>query len=741
MRGFARLKAIGLCCTAIGVAPGVYAQAPGPSSASAQAQGSSERGLEEIIVTAQRREQKLQDVPVAVAAVSALAAQRAGVTSTESLTIAVPGLQFSRQTSNGAAPFLRGVGSTQAAIGSESPVATYVDDVYIGASNATAMAFNNIERIEVLKGPQGTLFGRNATGGVVHVHTRRPSQERAMDMTLGYGNFGTVDASAFVNSGLTETLAFNVAAVAHYQRDGYGLNLTTGNDIYYDRHYGARGALLWEPGTDTKLFLTADYLFTDSDLGANPSVLPGRVSSGGGVYRGRYREMSGFDDEATSTSYGFSARLDHDFGWARFASITGIRKAILEPSNDLDGGPPLIYYSNGVHATTATRSQEIQLLAPSSSRLQWILGAFYYHSVAQYNPTSVFGSAAGPTGHFLLFSKQNLNSYAGFGEINYEVLENTNITLGGRYTTDRYRLSASKFDDLGRVFQFAPFTVKDSFSKFTYRAVLDHHFTPDVMAYASYNRGFKSGGYNVSAPNVGALPAPVVRPEVLDAYEVGLKTELLDRRLRLNVAGFLYDYTNMQVTVIGLGTSTTVNAASARIKGFDLDFEAVPVRNLTLTGGFSILDANFRSFPNGPFIVANPANCATLQQTGPATGGNTSCSADLSGNRTPRAPKFTASLVGTYVVESAAGDFSFTGSVYRNSGYFWEPDNVVRAPDHTLLGATIGWTSPDKHLQVQLWGKNLTDAYYATYGGQTAFRTSESPAPPRTYGVTVGAHF
>ena len=160
-----------------------------PTGISAQT-GESQTGLEDIIVTAQRREQKLQDVPVAITAVTADTALRSGATSTETLSVAVPGLQFSRQALNGAAPFLRGVGSTQAATGSESPVATYVDDIYVASASATAMAFNNIERIEVLKGPQGTLFGRNATGGVVNIHTKRPTQEAAFDFTAGYGNFG-----------------------------------------------------------------------------------------------------------------------------------------------------------------------------------------------------------------------------------------------------------------------------------------------------------------------------------------------------------------------------------------------------------------------------------------------------------------------------------------------------------------------------------------------------------------------
>lgn len=706
----------------------------------------SEGGLEEIVVTAQRRAERQQDVPIAITSVSADLAERIGVASTESLSIAIPGLQFSRQTGNGGAPFLRGVGSSAAQQGASAPVAVYVDDVYIGVSSATTLSFNNIEQVDVLKGPQGTLFGRNATGGVVQIRTKRPSQEPSVKASIGYGNFNTFDGNLYVTGGLSDTVAVGFAAMSHNQGDGYGINVPSGEEVMKQSHWGVRGSAFWQPTDATSLLLIADYSKVSGDAGLAVTIAPGTKSNSGGTFLGRRRTGVPERNWSVNEQYGFSGRLDHDFGAIRVASITAYRENSLKFNIDNDAGIPSVVAVDAV-APSRTFSQELQLLSPTGGRLQWTTGLFYYFERAGYDPLITIGSSQAATGGSnALTSFQTLNSYSAFADASYDIFEGTKLTAGLRYTSDRFGLKVTRRNAAGAPISSTPFSVGSKFSKLTYRAVLDHHFTSDIMGYASYSRGFKSGGYNVSSPIVTisgvATPAPPVAPEVLDAFEVGLKTEWFDRRLRLNVAAFTYDYTDLQVPILGIGTTTTINAAAARIKGLDFDFEARPVRNLTISGGASILDAKYKSFPNGPLTIPNPSVCTPVPTTtGPLTGGNRTCPADLTGFRMSRAPKFTASLNATYTVPTNAGDFALTGSIYHNSGYVWDPDNRLRQPAHTLLSSTLSWTSRNGKYEVRVWGRNLTNKYYFDYVSASGSRDGFVPAAPRTYGASLGVNF
>ncbi len=721
-------------------------QASTHASPSTAVHSDAETGIGEIVVTAQRREQRQQDVPIAISTVTGQMAQKAGVVGTESLSIAVPGLQFTRQIANGGAPFLRGVGSTQAQAGFESPVATYIDDVYIGAPGAALMAFNNIDRIEVLKGPQGTLFGRNATGGVINVHTLQPSDTFRLDAKAGYANYQTTDGSLYVTGPLSDTLSANFAAVGHDQANGYGRDATTGQDVYKDKFYGTRAEVLWKPGPDTRVLLIGDYSWDKGDAGLNVALYPGTKGVGGAAYEGKYVTTNSPADGSKTEGYGFSGRLDQGLGELNLVSISAYRANDVYIHMDNDS-TALAILGKTSHIRNRTFSQEVQLQAPKSARLQWILGAFYYHSSAGLQPLDFKGSAqAANGGEQRIVDTAKVDSYSAFAEANYEIFDATKITAGIRYTSDHLGNDVVVYNATATPVAPGPFTQSDQFSKVTYRAVLDHHFAQNVMAYASYSRGFKSGGYNETAPilTTGGVsrPAPVVSPEVIDAYEAGLKTEWFDHKLRLNAAAFYYNYQNLQVTTVGLGTSTVLNAAKAHIKGVDFDFDAAPISRVRITGGASFLDSKFASFPNGPYTVLNPATCGTTPHTtGPVTGGSTTCSFDLTGFRTPRAPKFTGSLSGTYTLPTTSGDYALTGSLYRNDGFFWEADNRLTQPAYTIVNASLTWTSPNGKFDVSVWGKNLANAYYYTYSSASALRDSGSPAMPRTYGVSAGVHF
>lgn len=699
------------------------------------------RPLEEIVVTAQRRAQNLQDVPIAVTAISGETAVKIGITGTENLRLAAPGLDFSRSAGNGAATFLRGVGSTTVLAGAESPVALYIDDVYVSAFAANLMQFNGIEQVAVLKGPQGTLFGRNATGGVIQIYTKKPTQKPELDASIGYGNLDTRDASLYVSGGLAPDLAANFSFTGHDQDNGFGRNLTTGDSIYKDWNWGARGSLLWTPGTDTEVRLSADYGKYYSELGVNGTVNPGTVSSGLGTFGGRYTAMGNIVDYSRGRQYGVSLKIEHSFDLVKLVSISAYRHVNYFFQIDQDGGPRPTSLTLTTSFTN-TWSQELQLQSQNGDRFNWIAGVFYFKAKAGFNPVrAVSATGVGAAAFNDLNDTQTLNSYSGFGEINYEILSDTTVTAGIRYTADKYDFTVRRTDALGAPIAGGTFEQAKNFSKLTYRGILSHKFTPDIMAYASYSRGFKSGGFNTGAPG-NAPGAPPVSPEVLDAVEVGFKSELFDRTLRLNVAAFHYDYKNLQVTVLGPASSLTVNAASARIKGLDLDATFAPTSRLQFTAAASFLDGKYKEFPNGPMNIPRPAVCTPVpMSTGAPTGGNLACAGDLSGNTTVRTPKFTGNVGVQYTMPTTAGDFSLATNLYHNSGFYWDPDNRTRQVRHNLLNASLTWRSESGHYEVSLWGKNLLDDYYIVTGNSSASRFSQSPGLPRTYGVSLGVHF
>jgi iron complex outermembrane receptor protein len=259
----------------------------------------------------------------------------------------------------------------------------------------------------------------------------------------------------------------------------------------------------------------------------------------------------------------------------------------------------------------------------------------------------------------------------------------------------------------------------------TWRTALDHKFNDDIMAYVSYNRGFKSGLFNNVNPTQKA-----VYPEVLDAYEVGLKTELFDKKLRLNAAAFYYSYTNIQIQEILAGSQLTLNAAAAHIKGADADFEFRPIRNLSFQGGVSFLDGRYTNFPNAPHLVANPL------------GGDTQTTlVNAAGYPTVHTPKFTGDLAATYKIPSSVGDFALSGSYAYNSGFSWFPDDSVRQPAYSLVSAALEWKPLDRSWGVRLWGHNLTGAKYYSYATETTLGNYGSPAAPTTFGITLSKHF
>jgi len=681
--------------------------------------------IQEIVVTAQRREESLQKVPISVSAISGSDAAMRGVTDTALIQTSVPGLEMTRE-ENSSTPFLRGVGSTNGQVGTEPSVATYVDNVYVGTGQAALFSFNNIERVEVLRGPQGTLFGRNATGGVINIITRDPTNDSKLDANIGYSNYNTFDGAFYGSTGLTDDLSANLAAYGHKQNDGWGRNVTTGQAVYKGYDQGLRGKLKWRAGDRTTVLLSGDYNKSRSEEGMNFVIAPGAVGIDGSTYKGGFSPEGGSIDRSIVEQYGTALKIDHDMDWASLSSISSYRVVDSDFTLDQDA-TPLPVVDAIVNQSNKTFTQELQVLSPKGSALDWIVGAYYYNDNSAFVPLVIQNLLD-------IYARQKTGSIAGYVQATDEILPDTDVTGGLRYTRDQRSVHGVLATNSEVPIPGTEASQSTVFSKLTYRASIDHHFGSDITAYASYNRGFKSGVYNLLS-----YTAAPVKPEVLDAFEVGVKSDLLNRHLRLNASLFTYDYSQIQITQIVAGSTKSINAGRARISGGELELVAAPTTNFKVTGGLSVLDGRYSEFDNGPFNIPNPAVCGNPPvQTGPATGGNLQCPVNLAGKTAVRAPALTFNLAADWGIPTSIGRFDLNASLYSNSGFYWEPDNKFRQPAYRLVNTAIQWTEPGGHYYIRAWAKNLFNAYYSSYAFETTLETGTSPAPPRTYGFTLG---
>ena len=795
----------------LGAATAAVAQAPPPPPAQTEVQ---QGGLEEVIVTANKRSENMQDVPIAISALTADEAGKIGVVNGQTLAQVIPGLQLNRQT-NGSTPFLRGVGNPSTQAGTEPAVAMYVDDVYYGSSAAALSNYNSISRIEVLRGPQGTLFGRNATGGVISVFTKDPTPEPALDVSLGYGNYDTISGSLYATGGLGDNFSANIALYGEDQDDGWGTNFTTGNDAYTYNNYGGRIKLLWDVGDATSVLFNVDYDDYENQQAVFFRPAPGTRSSAGASSTpppGLYDSFENLDPIAAVEMYGASAKIKHEFSFADFVSISAYRWAEAEQHFAQDGSSihrlnPLLIYE------TDTWTQEFQLLSPADSRISWVGGLFYLNDSSTVDPfhfTGILTTAAigifDPSLIGEAFrganSEQSTESYSAFFQTTVPIGEQFDITAGIRYTDDErsmsgYRINRMPDGTLSPRVYARNSGLSDSWSSVTGRLAFDYKFTDDFMAYVAWNRGFKSGLFNtiippdfgpaILAPGVPTIDPPV-EPEDIDAYTLGFKSELFDNTVRLNAEAFYYKYENLQLQQVliipGGGTATRLtNAAKATIQGIDIDLLWQATDQLSITAAVEFLDGEYDDFPDGQYFIHGvspggpPAN---LPPGTPVAGGNCGfslaappapapCGAaalgalppnydpatghwNLEGNETIQTPPFSATLTVDYVVPMTAGDLDFAVNFSHSGDYFFDADNGFgqispsqpgnnHQDEYDIINASVTWYSDDDDWSVRLWGKNLTDEEYFSFGNETATITKKTPAPPLTYGVTLSMHF
>ena len=715
-------------------------------------------GIDEIIVTAQRRKEPLQDVPIAVSAHTAVQLQATGVTNTLELAEITPGLTFT-YTAGNTEVRIRGVGTTSFGPGIENPSAVYIDGVYIASTAGALFNLANIDRVEVLKGPQGTLFGRNATGGLVQIITPDPVFETQGMARLSYGNYQTGAGDVYLTGGLTDKIAADISVHYSGQGEGWGTNVNTGADVNrLDNDTIVRSKVLFQPTDAMKFVLAGDYSYSDGSSALTLQLKPGAANQGvfeqvfGPInHGGYYDETDAHNPYGKMQSYGTSLSGMFDLGATEFKSITAFRQSSFSEDFDLTRVPEDVLFFDGTGKWQQI-SQEFQLSSAAPGPLQWTLGTYYFYSNDGWNPYNVdFGPAGAPLLVAPAFSSallnyddgQKTNSIAGYAQATYEILPQTHLTLGGRYTSETRSLYGTQefigyagANAVPLVSPGTPFGVGIPSSlhedNFSYRVALDHKITSDILAYVSFNTGFKSGGYNLTVAG-----NPPFKSEDLRAWEVGLKTELFDRRVRMNLAAYSYEYQNIQVNNFVATSEYISNGAAAKMRGIDADFEARATEKLTFNAGVAYVHDRFTSYPDADYnYVVSGCNYSNPSP-------DRVCQASAAGNELPGTPTFTASFGPTFETPLGSGKLGMSGNYFHSSGFYGTTDNDprIRQAPYNLVNASLYWEPKTGGPRITLYGRNLFDKQYALNYFISSGEVTYQAAPPRIYGISVEQKF
>lgn len=723
----------------------------------ALAQNAEDQGFSDIVVTAQKRGENVQRVPISITALTPDALDRSGLSSTSDLQAAVPGLVFSTFLGDGQ-PYLRGVGNDSLTLGADSSVSVYVDGVYMARTGGALQEVFDVERVEVVKGPQGTLFGRNSVGGSINIVNRLPQDHFEARGDLSLGNNGLGKARAAINVPLASNLFIRASGITSKQ-NGFFRNLNTagnltalppgfgGNSILKTRYGGidlnaGRLALRWVIAPETEFNIVGDISDDKTVRGAtvhslsiypSPAVdfcrgAPFPCPTDPGATPGRqttdpYSNYLNLLPTEHSVQSGVVGTFTTALGFAKLTSITGFKHYNHNDLFDLDGTD----YNDGIqndHVDSNTLTQELQLASSNDGPLQWVTGLYYLRDRAKQHVRVALASGA----QLVDFSARlKTTAWAMFAQGTYSLADSLKLTLGGRYSYERKAVEVDHQLLLLNTL-LIPLTNAQSarsWKSFTPKIGLDWQISNKIMAYASAQKGFKSGGYNTISTDPTTYE---FQPEKINAYEIGFKSTFLENRIRFNTALFYYDYKNLQVNLYDATAVVLKNAAKAKIKGVDFDLSVKPVQALELKVSGEYLDAKFKDF-----VTFDPDNLAAGAQ-------------NLSGNRLPRAPKFSFSTSANYThrISDDLGlewflEYAQTGHVYYS--FFNQP--AVDQGKVGLLNGRITAKFHDDHLSLAIWGKNITNKIWS----QNVIRNTSfagaiaSPAMPRTYGVTLSADF
>lgn len=686
--------------------------------------------LEEIVVTAQKRQQNMQDVPVSVTALSGAALLDQGVRDVQDLGKLAPGLMI-QSTDASANPkiFIRGVGLSDFNANAAGAVGIYVDGAYVASPLAQTGQFFDLAQVEVLKGPQGTLYGRNTTGGTINVTTRRPDFTVGGEGRIDYGRYNAITAQAATNAPLVEDKAAMRIAGIWERDDGRTLNRVTRRHVNDTDRWAGRGSLLLTPsdGFEALLQVHGGRNRGDSIHAQSRPLLPGIPAAAGpdglcasGLYAsGGCTDALGYadtDGDPYKGDYnlagkdrvdliGATLNLRWDLSGVTLYSITAWDHAKRNDVEDTDASPGRLIETTYL-AKQRDFSQELRLEAAPTDKVKAVAGLYYLHDYldtdSQYDVLRdlrpLFTTPDNPTGLSVENNvamvgfpyRQTTDGYAAFGQVDFSATERLTLTAGLRYSKDKKGFHyASTVEQAVELFDLS---ADKSFDSVSGRLAAALTLSDDAMAYTSYNRGYKSGGFFGGYTRDPADLEPY-DDETVDAFEVGTKTEWLNRRLRLNLSGFYYDYQDLQVFQLierdGLTVQTFDNAASARILGLEFEMTALPVAGLELGLSGSLIDAEYKDF--------------------------VSRGEDLNGNRLPSTPRW--SLTGTVSHSQrldGIGEIGLTANLSYRSRVYFDSRNLERLSQsgYWLADITLGWTSDDGAIGAGITVANLFDKDY-----------------------------
>ena len=685
----------------------------------AWAQQTEAAALEEIVVTARKREESLQETPISVTAFSADALEQANMIDLRDIGKYTPGMSFTSYgmgSSEAGAMFLRGIGQSDHMVTTDPGVGLYIDGVYVGRNQGAALDLLDLERVEVLRGPQGTLFGKNTIGGAVNVVSRKPSMENGGEVELTVGEDGRFNLLASGEAALSGRTALR-ASVQRKKRDGVGEQIFTGDESGDEDSVSARAQLFWR-GDAAELSLSADMTrarqaamphsfyahapwlgistcYTDG-AGAEPYV-PCPPGTEGDPF-----DSYSLDDLDTEQDlFGISANWTWDLNdQISFKSITAYRDMEYLGNLEFDGAPQVVihYLESG---KSDQFSQEFQLVGKNDAgTLNWIAGAYYFTEDGRnLQDDDQFGALDQRR------SDVKTDSYALFGQGTLDLSEQVSLTAGLRYTNEEkdydvvYRSltrdGQQALDEQGQpIYRVAPTSLGDSWDAVSGTVSVQYRVAEDAMLYATYSRGFRSGGFAARPSRPSSVG--VYDPEYVDMVEVGLKADALDNRLRANIALYTSDYDDYQAQVNALADAfdtRTLNAAKAEIDGVELELTAILSPNARVLGTFSYTDAQIAKVDIDPSLNANFSK----------------------GSRLPYVSKWTYSISPQVDLPLPGG-----GSVLLRADYAYRSaffGQIANAPEeregsYGLFNARVEYLSPDEKWSLAAYGVNLADRKY-----------------------------
>lgn len=661
--------------------------------------------IEEIVVTAEKREENIQSVPISITAMTGDTLIRTGITNVEDLQFFVPGVSVTNDSM--AIVNIRGIGTSAFGVATDPSTTVHYDGVYISRPTTGYQDMFDVERVEVLRGPQGVLFGRNSAGGTLNIISKMPTRELSGTLGVTVGNYDRRTFSGTIAGPLADMVGARLTVVKN-DRDGIYKDAVTGRRYQNEDNLSARFTLAIDASDDLQIVLRVDGS-KDRETGY-PAVrdsYPPEFALAGATIPGNRNEIAlDITPRFNVDAGGVSSTISYDAGPVDIKSITAYRSSDVRQLLDVDATD--LFLRNIVFTEKSnTFTQEVQLLSDNDSALRWIIGGFYLNEKGKDEIQIL------EPGRAIVIPETNTTSaYAVFGQATYEFMDRLRLTAGLRYS---YEMKDFAFRVLFNGAEVDGAQPKASWKAWTPKVGVDFDITKDVLAYATATRGFKSGGFQLG-------DGRSFLPEYIWSYEVGLKSMLLDRRLRANVSAFYYDYTNLQVVEYINGVATTTNAGKATIKGVELELMAKPTQRLSLTSTLAYLDARYDVYFD--------------QQT------------SLAGNRLPNAPKWNATIGAEYRAPlGSMGDLLLRTDIAYREAVFFKPNNslLYAGKNTTLVNGRISWQPKNNKWELAIFGRNLTNERYASYKavGTDATGVSNPALPltvfgePRQYGIQL----